>query len=160
MSTIPGPFYAELREQAPVYRTPFDFWYVTRYDLANAVMRGDSAWSVAAASGSSHGAHHERFAFAVMARMLLTMDGVDHTRLRRLVFGYGLIPASIGTIAGLAAAFGVSRFLRAFLFEIAPTDPVTYAVSVVLVLAVTLLACYLPARRTLRLAPMAVLKSD
>ncbi len=81
----PRSFYAELREQAPVYRTPFDFWYVTRYDLANAIMRGDSAWSVTAASASAHGAHHERFAFEVMARMLLTMDGVDHTRLRRLV---------------------------------------------------------------------------
>jgi cytochrome P450 len=68
-----------------VYRTPFDFWYVTRYDLANAIMRGDAAWSVAASSASSSGHDHDGFAFQVMARMLLTMDGVDHSRLRRLV---------------------------------------------------------------------------
>lgn len=81
----PRPFYAELRERAPVYRTPFDFWYITRYDLANAVMRSDAAWSVAAASSSSPSHHHDGYAFEVMAQMLLTMDGVDHTRLRRLV---------------------------------------------------------------------------
>lgn len=81
----PRPFYAELRGRAPVYRTPFGFWYVTRYDLANAIMRADASWSVAAASASSPTPHHEGFAFEVMARMLLTMDGVDHARLRRLV---------------------------------------------------------------------------
>jgi len=81
----PRPFYAELRQRAPVYRTPFGFWYVTRYDLANSIMRGDAAWSVAASSASSPATHHDGFAFDVMARMLLTMDGVDHARLRRLV---------------------------------------------------------------------------
>jgi putative ABC transport system permease protein len=86
--------------------------------------------------------------------------GADPRRLGRLVLGYGFLPASVGTFAGLAAAFGVSRLLRTFLFEIAPTDPATYAAAAALVLGVTVLACYLPARRTLRLAPMAVLKSD
>lgn len=81
----PRPFYAELRERAPVYRTPFDFWYVTRYDLANQIMRSDVDWSVAESSASTPRPHHDGFAFDVMARMVLTMDGLDHTRLRRLV---------------------------------------------------------------------------
>ena len=42
----PRPFYAELRERAPVYRTPFDFWYVTRYDLAVAISRDNTGWTV------------------------------------------------------------------------------------------------------------------
>ncbi len=50
----PRPFYAELRQRAPVYRTPIGFWYVTRYDLARAIMRSDAQWSVSAASASSH----------------------------------------------------------------------------------------------------------
>ena len=39
----PRPLYADLREHAPVYRTPFDFWYVTRYDLAVAISRDNVA---------------------------------------------------------------------------------------------------------------------
>ena len=81
----PRPFYAELRERAPVYRTSFGFWYVTRFDLANAIIRADSDWSVSAASAAVPGPHHDGYAPQVMSRMVLTMDGVDHTRLRRLV---------------------------------------------------------------------------
>jgi ABC-type antimicrobial peptide transport system permease subunit len=86
--------------------------------------------------------------------------GADPRRLRRLVYGYGLIPAAAGTIVGLAGSLAASRLLQGFLFETAPTDAATFAAAAVLVLLVTLLACYLPARRTLRLEPMAVLKSD
>jgi cytochrome P450 len=82
----PRPFYAELRERAPVFRTPFGFWYVTRYDLAQAVIRNDAAWSVSSVASSSAGApHHGSFAFDVMHEMMLTLDGEDHARLRRLV---------------------------------------------------------------------------
>ena len=86
--------------------------------------------------------------------------GAEPRRLMRLVYGYGLIPAAAGTLAGLAAAYAGSRLLRGFLFEIAPTDAATFAGAAVTVLAVTALACYLPARRTLRVQPMTVLKSD
>lgn len=81
----PRPVYAELRERAPVYRTSFGFWYVTRYDLATSIMRADAAWSVSASSASTPTAHHDGFAASVMGRMVLTTDGEVHTRLRRLV---------------------------------------------------------------------------
>jgi cytochrome P450 enzyme len=82
----PRPIYAELRERAPVFRTPFGFWYVTRYDLAVSVVRNDPAWSASAATSSAAaGAHHDGFAFDVMRRMMLTLDSADHARLRRLV---------------------------------------------------------------------------
>jgi cytochrome P450 PksS len=79
----PRPIYAELREHAPVYRTPFDFWYVTCYPLATTIGRDPATWTVSAPSG--HRTPGESFAFDVMARMILTLDGPDHTRLRRLV---------------------------------------------------------------------------
>jgi NAD(P)-dependent dehydrogenase (short-subunit alcohol dehydrogenase family) len=77
----PRPFYAELRERASVFRTPFGFWYVTRYDLAQAVIRNDAAWSVSSVASSSAGPPDEgSFAFDVMHQMMLTLDGEDHAR--------------------------------------------------------------------------------
>jgi ABC-type antimicrobial peptide transport system permease subunit len=86
--------------------------------------------------------------------------GARPAGLRRLIYGYGLVPAGIGTAIGLAAAVAGSRLLRSFLFEIAPTDPATYAGVALVIMTVTAVACYLPARRSLRLLPMQVLKSD
>jgi len=79
----PRPFYAELRAHAPVYRTPFDFWYVSRYDIATSISRDNETWTVTRPANG--GAHHEGYAFGVMGQMMLTLDGADHARLRRLV---------------------------------------------------------------------------
>jgi putative ABC transport system permease protein len=86
--------------------------------------------------------------------------GADPRRMLRLVYGYGLWPAAIGTAIGLGIALAGSRVLRKFLFEIAPTDAATYAGAAAMVFIVTAVACYVPARRTLRMPPMFVLKSD
>ena len=78
----------------------------------------------------------------------------------KLVFGHGLAVTSIGLAVGLAAAFGVTRFLSALLYGISPNDPVTL-LSVSLGLAlVALLACYLPARRAMRVDPMVALRYE
>ena len=78
----------------------------------------------------------------------------------KLVFGHGLAVTSIGLAVGLAAAFGVTRFLSALLYWISPNDPVTL-LSVSLGLAlVALLACYLPARRAMRVDPMVALRYE
>jgi cytochrome P450 PksS len=79
----PRPIYAELRRRAPVYRTPFGFWYVTSYELATTLGRDPGTWTVSAPSGGH--ALADSYAFDVMARMILTLDGPDHARLRRLV---------------------------------------------------------------------------
>jgi len=86
--------------------------------------------------------------------------GAEPRRLVTAVYGYGVVPAAIGTAIGLAVAFAASRLLQSFLFEIAPTDAATYAGATALVIAVTAAACYLPARRALRVPPMLVLKTD
>jgi cytochrome P450 len=82
----PRPIYARLRDAAPAFKTPMGFWYVTSYELANAISTADGDWTVAA-SASHSPTHVDSFAFAVMARMMLTIDGPDHARLRRLVGG-------------------------------------------------------------------------
>ena len=73
---------------------------------------------------------------------------------------YGMRPALIGIGAGPTCAFGLSRLLTNVLFGIEPSDPVTYA-GVVLVLGIAaLLSCYLPARRALRVDPVAALREE
>ena len=59
---------------------------------------------------------------------------------------------------GVAGAYGVTRFLKALLFGITPTDPATYAGICVLLLAVAFAACWVPARRATRVDPMAALR--
>jgi len=86
--------------------------------------------------------------------------GAEPRRLVKMVFGYGLIPAALGTSIGLGAALVLCRALQGFLFEIPASDTVTFAGATAAVMLVTVIACYIPARRTLRLAPMTVLKSD
>lgn len=78
----------------------------------------------------------------------------------RLVFGHGVVVMSIGLAVGLTAAFGVTRFLSSILYGIRPNDPITLlSVSLGLTL-VALLACYFPAQRAMRVAPMVALRYE
>ncbi|MBI3667084.1 MAG: ABC transporter permease, partial [Acidobacteria bacterium] len=75
----------------------------------------------------------------------------------RMILGEALVLSGMGVALGLAAAFGLTRFLRNLLYGVAPTDPATF-VGVPLVLsAVALLAAFIPARRAAQLDPMAAL---
>jgi putative ABC transport system permease protein len=65
----------------------------------------------------------------------------------------------MGTAVGLTTALGATRALRAFLFEVSATDPATVAGVTALVIAVALIASLLPARRAVRLDPIAALRS-
>jgi ABC-type antimicrobial peptide transport system permease subunit len=78
----------------------------------------------------------------------------------RLVLAQGARMAVIGITIGLAGAAGLTRLLSALLFEVSPTDPITFAGIAAGLLAVALLACYLPARRAAGVDPVTALRHD
>jgi putative ABC transport system permease protein len=76
----------------------------------------------------------------------------------RLVLGQGLRLTALGIVLGLAAAFWLTRWLSSLLFEITPVDPATFSSASVLLLAVALAACWIPARRAARIEPIQALR--
>lgn len=80
--------------------------------------------------------------------------GATGTSIVREVMARGARLVGLGTAVGLLVAAGVSRLLSGMLFEIEPTDPLTYAAVSVLVVSVALLACWIPARRAGRVDPV------
>jgi putative ABC transport system permease protein len=78
----------------------------------------------------------------------------------RLVVGQGMALAFVGGILGLAGAFTFSRLLEKLIFGVTPTDPLTFALVVLLLLLAVFGACYLPARRALRLEPTQCLRQE
>jgi putative ABC transport system permease protein len=76
----------------------------------------------------------------------------------RLIVGQGMSLTALGLGIGWAAAWALTRILRSLLFGITATDPLIFGVVPVLLAAVTALACYLPARRAMRIAPVAALR--
>jgi putative ABC transport system permease protein len=77
-----------------------------------------------------------------------------------LVIGRGLGLVALGELLGLAAAFGLNRFIRGLLFQVSPTDPLTYAGALLVWLVVALLACYIPARRAAKVKPVVALRYE
>jgi putative ABC transport system permease protein len=78
----------------------------------------------------------------------------------RKVIGEGALFAAAGLGVGLVASLAVSRLLRSQLFEVEPTDPVTFLAVASGVLAVALTASYLPARRAAKVDPLVALRHD
>ncbi len=66
--------------------------------------------------------------------------------------------AAVGMAAGAVAALGLSRFLASLLFGVGPSDPVTFGGVAVLLCAVVLAACVIPARSALRVDPNTALR--
>jgi putative ABC transport system permease protein len=90
-------------------------------------------------------------------RMALGAAGRD---VLALVLAQGLTLTMVGVALGLAGAFGTTRFLRTLLFGVAPTDPLTYLVISGLLIGVALFACWIPARRAIRVDPMTALRYE
>lgn len=78
----------------------------------------------------------------------------------RAVLGQGLALAGAGMVLGLLGAFAVARVLRGLLFGVGPADLATYAAAAVLLLAVSVAACYVPARRAAKVDPMLALRNE
>ncbi len=77
-----------------------------------------------------------------------------------LVLRYGMLLALLGTLLGLVGAFWLTRLLDTMLFEVSPTDPRTFGAVAIVLIAVSLVASYLPARRATRVDPMVALRTE
>jgi ABC-type antimicrobial peptide transport system permease subunit len=86
--------------------------------------------------------------------------GAQRASIMRMVFRQGLGLAIAGAAIGLAVAAEVSRLMAGLLFGVRPTDPLTFAGVSVLLTGVALVACYLPARRAIRVDPIVALRSE
>ena len=86
--------------------------------------------------------------------------GADRSDVLRLVLARALRIVVTGLIVGLAGAVGVTRVLQRFLFGVTPTDPIAFTLVTLLLMAVGLMAAWLPARRATRIDPCAALRAE
>jgi putative ABC transport system permease protein len=86
--------------------------------------------------------------------------GARSSDVLKMVLGQGTKLAAAGVGIGLVGAFILTRVMSTLLFEVSATDPATFAAVVALLALVTLLACYLPARRATRVDPMIALRRE
>jgi putative ABC transport system permease protein len=86
--------------------------------------------------------------------------GAAPTRVGGMVLGDGLRLVAIGTFVGLVAALAATRFLRALLYEVEPTSVAEFVIATAVLMAVTVCATLLPARRAARTHPAVVLRGE
>jgi putative ABC transport system permease protein len=84
--------------------------------------------------------------------------GANFPQLRNMVVRQAMLLAGVGIAIGLAAAYGLTRFMSSLLFDVKPNDPAVFLTVAGLLLGVAFLASYLPARRALRVDPVVALR--
>jgi predicted permease len=86
--------------------------------------------------------------------------GAQRSDVMRLILGEGAKMALIGVVAGLAAALGLIQLIANQLFGVSAHDPFTFIAGAILLTLVALLACYIPARRAVRVDPIVALRYE
>jgi len=86
--------------------------------------------------------------------------GAKSSNVLRLVVGQALALTLAGAAIGTGAALGVTRFLSSLLYGVKPADPLTFIAVAFVLAAVALLACYIPARRAMKVDPMVALRYE
>jgi putative ABC transport system permease protein len=86
--------------------------------------------------------------------------GASPGSIGRMILREGLILGGVGLSAGLVAALGFARFLRSELYGVTAYDPVTFAISVIILLGVAVAACSIPARRAMSVDPIIALRYE
>jgi predicted permease len=86
--------------------------------------------------------------------------GASSSDVLRMVLGEGMRITLIGVAIGLAAAFGLTRLITTLIYGVGAADPLTFAAVAILLSAVALFACYIPARRAMRVDPMIALRYE
>ncbi len=86
--------------------------------------------------------------------------GAQRRDVLRMIIGQGMLLAITGIAIGMAAAFALTRLMKTLLFEVSATDPLTFTAVGGFLLAIALLACWLPARRATRVDPLVALRYE
>lgn len=86
--------------------------------------------------------------------------GAQEGSVLRMILRESLLLVAAGTALGLLAAYFSTRVIASFLFQLKPTDPATFIGVAILLLAITFVACYIPARRAMRVDPMVALRYE
>jgi predicted permease len=86
--------------------------------------------------------------------------GASRGNVLGMILGQGLRLTAAGLVAGIAAAFALTRLLRTQLFNVTPSDPATLIAVAGFIALVALIACYIPASRATRVDPMVVLRDE
>jgi len=86
--------------------------------------------------------------------------GADARSVKRLIVGGGLRLTTLGVVLGVVAAVASTRVLASLLYGVGPVDPLSFVAIALLVVAIAFAACYVPARRAMRVDPMEALRTD
>jgi putative ABC transport system permease protein len=86
--------------------------------------------------------------------------GAEKDHILKMILRHGTAMAVLGIGIGLVAAFALARTMTSLLFETSATDATTYALVPAVLMAVAILACYVPARRATRVDPMVALRHE
>jgi predicted permease len=86
--------------------------------------------------------------------------GAQSGNVLRLVIGQGMKLAFVGVATGLVASLALTRTMKNLLFGVSATDPLTFIAIALLLALVTLLACWIPARRAIKIDPLTVLRQE
>ena len=121
------------------------FFGITALLLATAGLFGVTAYSVAQRTRE------------IGVRMAL---GASSSGVLKMVLGEAVATAAIGVIAGIAGAFALTRWMQSQLFGINATDPPTFGGMALLLILVSLAACWIPARRATRVDPLVALRYE
>jgi ABC-type antimicrobial peptide transport system permease subunit len=86
--------------------------------------------------------------------------GAEPGQVLRMIIGGGMKLAAIGVAVGIAGALALANLVASMLYGVTPFDPASYAGTAGVLLAVAALACWLPARRAMRVDPLVALRQE
>jgi putative ABC transport system permease protein len=86
--------------------------------------------------------------------------GAQRRDVLRLVLGNGLLLTVLGLAIGMAGALGLTRLMKSLLFDVTPTDPLTFGAVSVALIVVAVIACYVPARRATKVDPLKAIRYE